>query len=273
MEETISLQEIFSIIRKRIALIFTCLFMGLGIMAIYTFFVVEPKYSSSAQLVAKLPTAEGQNNNINDVNFNLQMINTYKDFIKTPKILEETQVELMKDVNYKGTPEDVGNMITVEQNTNSQLFSIKATSTDPKIAQVTANTMATKFKEQAVDVFEIDKITIVTEARINTTPVSPNVKLNLLIGMVLGLMVGIGFAFLMEVLDKTVKDERYIREVLGLPILGTVPQMTAKELEAKGVTHSTNLQPTTPINNGVNPGSSVNSEQNRSKGRRERTRV
>lgn len=63
-------------------------------------------------------------------------------------------------------------------------------------------------------------------------PVSPNNKLNLAIGLVLGVMIGIGLAFLLELLDRTVKDDKFVSEDLGLTILGTVPQMSQKELDA-----------------------------------------
>ena len=53
----------------------------------------------------------------------------------------------------------------------------------------------------------VDKISIISGAVANTTPVSPNNKLNLVIGLVLGMMVGVGLAFLFELLDRTVKDE------------------------------------------------------------------
>ena len=60
--------------------------------------------------------------------------------------------------------------------------------------------------------------------------VFPNNKLNLLIGAVVGLMLGVGLAFLTELLDKTVKDERFIIEALELPILGQVSEISKKEL-------------------------------------------
>ena len=78
----------------------------------------------------------------------------------------------------------------------------------------------------------VDKISIISGAVANTTPVSPNNKLNLVIGLVLGMMVGVGLAFLFELLDRTVKDEKYVMDTLGFPILGTVPEMSAKDLNA-----------------------------------------
>ena len=78
----------------------------------------------------------------------------------------------------------------------------------------------------------VDKISIISSAVASTTPVSPNNKLNLAIGLVLGIMVGVGLAFLLELLDRTVKDDKFVTETLELTILGTVPQMTQKELAA-----------------------------------------
>lgn len=235
MEETISLQEIFGVIKKRIALIFTMMFIGLGVSAIMTFVIMTPKYSSSSQLMVRLPQAtEGVNSNVNDVNFNLYMITTYKDFITQSNIVSEMAHEiLVKEYGFQGSAQDIKGMIQVVQEQNSQMFSIKAISTDPKIAQAVANTVAKVFQEQAKEVIEVDKITIIADADLNVKPISPNNKLNLLIGLVLGIMVGVAIAFLVELLDKTIKDDKFVKETLGFSVLGTVPQMTAKELNAK----------------------------------------
>ena len=233
MEETISLQEIGTILKKRLSMILTIFFVAIGITSFITFFVMDRQYSSSVQLIAKLPTVEGQNSNINDVNFNLQMINTYKDFINSNAVLEEVQTVLQDESNFTGTIDQIRGMLSVEQNTNSQMFSIKATTENPELAQLTANTVSEVFQEKSVDILAIDKVSIMSDAPLNPNPVSPNTKLNLLIGGVLGLMLGAGLAFLMELLDKTVKDQRFIEETVGIPILGIVPEMTDKELNAK----------------------------------------
>ena len=200
MEETISLKEIFETLRKHLATIIISMFAGLAISGIVTFFILTPKYSSQAQLIVTLPQSDTAN--VNDVNTNLQMINTYKD------------------------------AISINQSENSQMFSIQAISTNAVTAQQIANTTSQVFQENAKDVMNVDKISIISGAVANTTPVSPNNKLNLVIGLVLGMMVGVGLAFLFELLDRTVKDEKYVTDTLGFPILGTVPEMSAKELNA-----------------------------------------
>ena len=58
--------------------------------------------------------------------------------------------------------------------------------------------------------------------------------LNLAIGVVLGGMIGVGLAFLLEFLDNTVKDEKFIVEELGWTSLGRIAEMSADELKSDG---------------------------------------
>ena len=50
------------------------------------------------------------------------------------------------------------------------------------------------------------------------------------IAAVIGLMLGVGIAFLLEYLDTTIKTEQDVEEILGLPILGLVSTITDKDM-------------------------------------------
>ncbi|WP_414841203.1 YveK family protein [Enterococcus saccharolyticus] len=234
MEETISLKEIFEVLKKHIALIIVSIFIGVGLAGAITFFVITPQYSSRAQLIVTLPQNENTNSNLNDVNYNLQMLNTYKDIIKEGDALAlQVQERLAKDYDIQLTPGQIKENLEVTQSQNSQMFSISAKSDKAIDAEHIANTAAEVFQDTVKDVLtNVDKITIVSKATASSTPVSPNNKLNLAIGLVLGVMVGVGLAFLMQLLDRTVKDSRFVTDNLEFTILGTVPQMTQKEINA-----------------------------------------
>ncbi|MEI5989605.1 hypothetical protein A5881_001098 [Enterococcus termitis] len=231
MEETISLQELIGVLKKRVGLIIVSMFLGIGVAGILTYFVITPKYSSQAQLIVRLP--QNETTNVNDINGNLQMINTYKDLIKSDTVMTEVQQRMKTEHDNDLSVESLGASISVNQSQNSQMFSIVSKVTDPVVAQNIANQTALVFQEQAKDMLNVDKITIISAATANVNPVSPNDKLNLMIGLALGVMFGIAVAFILELFDKTIKDDSFVEEELGFTILGVVPNMTAKELNAK----------------------------------------
>ena len=229
MEETISLKEIFDILKKHVAAILISMFAGLALASVATFFIITPKYNSQAQLIVKLPRTDATN--AGDVNTNLLMINTYKDMITGDLVMSTVKDRLESEYDLDKTVSELKGAIQVQQSHNSQMFSIVATDTKPVDAEHIANTTAKVFQENAKDVLDVDKISIISNAQASMTPVSPNNKLNLAIGLVIGMMVGVGLAFLLELLDRTVKDSRFVAENLGFTILGSVPQMTDKELK------------------------------------------
>ncbi|MBC8203935.1 polysaccharide biosynthesis tyrosine autokinase [bacterium] len=58
---------------------------------------------------------------------------------------------------------------------------------------------------------------------------APDIELNMIIGVVLGLLVGFGLAFLIEYLDDTIKDGETLQAQFNLPLLGTIPLIGKKD--------------------------------------------
>jgi capsular exopolysaccharide synthesis family protein len=81
-------------------------------------------------------------------------------------------------------------------------------------------------------------------------PIAPDMRLNILLSVLLGMGVGIGLAFFMEYLDTSVKTVQDIEDFIGAPILGVIPQKVRPLNNEKGdVSHAeayrvlkTNLQ-------------------------------
>jgi len=63
---------------------------------------------------------------------------------------------------------------------------------------------------------------IVEKALVPLSPLKPNKKKNLLLGLIVGLMAGVGLAFFVEYLDNTIKYPEETEKHLGLPTLGLV---------------------------------------------------
>jgi capsular exopolysaccharide synthesis family protein len=70
-------------------------------------------------------------------------------------------------------------------------------------------------------------VEIAQPALIPTSPSSPKVSRNTALGGVLGLLLGLGIAFLLERLDRRIREPKDLEAVYGLPLLGVVPESAA----------------------------------------------
>jgi capsular exopolysaccharide synthesis family protein len=68
---------------------------------------------------------------------------------------------------------------------------------------------------------------VVQAATVPTSPSSPKVARNTIIGAVLGLAIGLGVALLIQRFDRRLRDRDELQESFGLPLLGTIPDSRA----------------------------------------------
>ena len=86
-----------------------------------------------------------------------------------------------------------------------------------------------KYQEARInEVMELGDIRIIDNALPPDEPIKPNKKLNLAIGGILGLMLGVMLSFFIEYLDNTIKTTEDVERYLGLPVLGIIPKINQK---------------------------------------------
>ncbi|MBD7943260.1 MULTISPECIES: YveK family protein [Psychrobacillus] len=229
MEETITLQDIFKTLKKRLSLIIILTIIALAISAVVSYFVITPIYQSSTQILINQEKTEVNTFSSQDIETNLQLINTYNVIIKSPAILSLVIDEL--DLNT--TPAALTNKITVNNAEDSQVVNITVQDPDPQRAVDIANKTAQVFQAQIKTLMQVDNVSVLTPAVLgdNPSPVKPDPMLNMAIAAVIGLMLGVGLAFLLEYLDTTVKTEEDIEELLNLPVLGLISNISEKDLQ------------------------------------------
>jgi capsular exopolysaccharide synthesis family protein len=221
MEDEISLGEIFAIIKKKLVLIIILASVGLSLSAAYTFYLVTPSYNATTQLLVNHKAENGSEIRLEDINTNVQMINTYKDIIKGPVILELVQEKLEPGYSVG----QLASMISIGSSTDSQVFSLTITTADPTEAAVIANEIATTFQSNIGEIMNVENVTIISKATVNTNPISPNIPMNLVLGLLVGGMLGVGIAFVLFFMDNTLKDRQFILQTVGWLDLGVISEM------------------------------------------------
>lgn len=227
MEETISLKELFQVLRKRLAMILSITFGAAIISAVVSFFFITPIYQTSTQILVNQKKQEGAAFQYNEVQTNIQLTNTYKEIIKSPVILDQVKEKLNLDT----TTQALTDKIDVANEKDSQVISVTVKDKDPKLARDIANTTAEVFQSEVAKIMSVDNVTILSKAEVadHQSPIKPRPSLNIVIAFVVGLMASIGLALLLEYLDNTVKKEEDIESLLGLPVLGVVARMDEEE--------------------------------------------
>lgn len=228
MDERLSLREGIKVIRKWLWLIISLGFGASLIAAIISFFVLKPVYQNSSQfLVNQKNPAPGQVFSENDIRTNVELINTYKAIILSPRILDHVAEELKLNL-----PQRLAEKIEISSEESSQVVTVLASDHDPKMAADIANTTVNVFQSEIPQLMNVDNVEILSPAVIPTAPkpVSPNKVLNIAVAMILGVMVSVGIAFLMEYLNNKIKTEDDIIKKLKIPVLGVISHVDDKEI-------------------------------------------
>jgi capsular polysaccharide biosynthesis protein len=227
LKETISLQELFKILKKRIVLIFSILVMSVMITGVVSYFFLSPTYEVSTQILINQKEQEQNQFNTQDIETNLQLINTYNVIIKSPVILSK----VIDNLELNTTTELLYEKIEVNSEQNSQVINVSVQDPNSIRAVDIANMTAEVLQNEIQTLMNVDNITVISPAvnKKNIKPVSPNIPLNLVIAIVIGLMIGVGITLLKVHLDTSIKTEQDVNDILELSVLGLVSPITQKK--------------------------------------------
>lgn len=229
MQEEISLLDLYHIIKKHMITIIAMTIAGLLVAFFITTIFITPTYSSNTQLLVNHESSDSAVIQQSEINANIQLINTYEDIIRNPIILEEVR----ENLTLSNTMEELRDMINVQTDQNSQVFSIRTEHENPYLAAELANETAQVFSENIDDIMNVDNVSIISEAIPEDSPSSPNVLLNTLIGGIIGLLIGLTIAIIKALLDTTVKEEDFVTQEIGWASLGRVSLIEKSDLKKR----------------------------------------
>lgn len=227
-EEAIDLATLLTFVRKRIKMIL--LFSGLGLIvaSIITFGLTVPMYQVKTQLIVH-SAEENSQTTAQEIQGNVQIINTYNDILVSPIVLNQ----VIGRLHLNSTSSDLQRNIKLSTETNSQVITMSVINKNKFVAKEIANTTVDVFKTEVAKIMNVNNVSVLAPAVVgeNMSPVSPNKKINLAMGIFIGAIVGFSVAFIIEVMDKTVKTTQDIEDLIGIPVYGEIPMI---KMEGKG---------------------------------------
>ena len=232
-EEFLTAKDVVEALKKRSILIIASILTFTFIAAVFVFFISTPKYEASVKLFAGKTEDVQSDYSDKELESYSSIINTYIELIKTKDFMNK----IIDEVNLDTTPKALMNSLQFITKTNTPIIEIKYISSDPKVAEAVISAITENFEVSVKEVILNTYTKVVDSVEVSQLPQGRVTKV--LLGGFIGLLIGFGIVFLLELLDDTVSKKSELEKVLPIPTLGQVPSLenendnpTAQFLEA-----------------------------------------
>ncbi|QMV41369.1 hypothetical protein FPL14_09330 [Cohnella cholangitidis] len=206
--------------RWRLLLLFPLLFAAIA--AYLSYYVTSPIYTNTCTLLVNEQNRPNSSTlSVEEVTLYEKLMGTYKDVIMSNRILHPVAEAYGNGI----TPGNIGQIVKVSTKVNSQVISISVTHANHKIATDIANKVADQFKNNLPSIMTVNNVQILDYAAYqdHPVPVKPNKKLNIALGLFLGVGLSASIIVMLQLFDTRIRNENDLYDILHYPLLGSVP--------------------------------------------------
>lgn len=196
-----------------------CVVFGLGGFLV-TKFLITPTYTASTSIYLTPQISES-----GSLDYNSQMANS-KLVTNAVNLLTQNNImsEVAKDVAMENA-ESVKKCITVTNEANTEIITITATTTDPKLSKDIANGTVSTFTKTMQKNLNVRNIEVVDKAKLSYVPSGPNIKKNTMLATLVGGVIGVGYAVLRFLFDNRLRTKEEAEKYLGIPVFCEIPEL------------------------------------------------
>lgn len=218
--EEIDLLELLRAVLKYIRLIIVlCIVFGAGGF-LGTKFLIAPTYTASTSIYLA-----PQINDTGSLDYNSQMANS-KLVNNVVNLMTQNNImsEVAKDVGLENAS-TVKKCITVSNQTDTEIVTVTATTGDPKLSKDIANGTVNTFIKTMQKNLNVRNIEIVDKAKLSYVPSGPSIKKNTMMAILVGGVIGVGYAVLKFLLDNRLRTKEEAEKYLGIPVFAEFPEV------------------------------------------------
>lgn len=203
---------------KKLLILFTAFYFA-AFSFLGTYFFIQPTYTSTTRIYVVNQATDNKNLSAQDLQAGTYLVNDYKEIITSNDVLSE----VIKDEKLNLSEAELSKMVSVNIPTDTRLISISVKAKTGQDAQVLANKVREVASKKIKTVTKVEDVTTLEDAKLPSSPSSPNIKRNVLLGAILGAFVAIVAVLVREVLDDRIRRPEDVEDVLEMTLLGIVP--------------------------------------------------
>lgn len=229
----IDLLEILGLLLSRAGVILLTAVLGLVIAFALTKILITPQYQSSTEIYVNNSTsgqASSDQINVSDLQSSTYLTKDYVILVKSRPVLNQVISELKLDMSVDALEAK----LSVAAYTDTRIIKIAVTDTDPLEAKKLVDAVTTAAIAHIENIIGVNSVKLSNgEGNIPTSPVSPNVKLNSILGFIIGFILAAGVVIARFLLDDTIKTQEDIEKYLSLSVLGIIPEIEGADSSKK----------------------------------------
>lgn len=244
--EEFSVKELLNIFIPKLWLIVIVSLAFGFVMAFYSAFVKEAKYTSTTRIhIGKTTSGATSDINVNDVEFATFYLQTYVELIQVPDFLDDVLNDFKKSEVYaqygkeKGWEGLRGSDIKkyISTSTVQDILTVSVTTGDKYLSHGLALSIEHMIIQDEKQLLAYPR-SIVTPHPIQAPQLpkgedSRRVPLNTIIGAAVGAILSMALVFVTHMLDVTIRDKKKIEDNFDIPVLGVIPRFISEEGKAK----------------------------------------
>ncbi|MGB3675039.1 MAG: polysaccharide biosynthesis tyrosine autokinase [Candidatus Nanopelagicales bacterium] len=240
-----SLGGYLDVVRRRWLSIVVITLAVLGGTAVYTLTTTKTYTATAQSFVALTGEADSSSNALTGAQFAAQRVKSYTQIAGSPDVLQPVIAELKLPY----TDSQLAMEVSASNPPLTVLIDVAVTDASAQQAAAIANAVSVQLG-RTIEQLETPnaqtiapvKVTLTEPAQPPSAPSSPKTRINLVLGLLLGLAAGVGWAFLRNSLDNTVKSVAELDELSSSPSLGSVIFDSNAKTQALSALEATAIQ-------------------------------
>jgi capsular exopolysaccharide synthesis family protein len=213
------------VLRLRWRLLAAIVLLGMALATLGS--LLSPRiYEAKSQLFVSTSSTQGDGTSglAQGNQFAQQRVKSYAEIMDSPMVTGP----VVQTLGLARTPAALGRQITAVAPLDTVLIDVTVRDRSAVQAQRIADAVAERFSQVVPDLEAVPggasavKVSVVRPASIPGSPVSPRTTLNLALGLLVGLALGIGLVVLREALDNTIKGAHEVQRLVQLTTLGLI---------------------------------------------------
>lgn len=225
---TVSQVDPFKVIWRRLWIIVLTGLALTGVVTGFSFYQTPTHEASIKLLIGQKPDSDATGDLANEVQGLQGITSTMVEAVNTRPVA----YGVIRRADLSMSAEAFQENLSVEQIADTQFIEVSYKDPDPERAQRVANAVGEVFSDRISEISPSANAiaaTVWEPAVVPNSPVSPNPIRNAILALVLGFMVGLGLAFLLDYLDDDWKSPEEVEAVTGVPTFGVIPTFKVRK--------------------------------------------